>query len=593
MTTPRDHYFMPRLRGARSCLLALTCSLLLAIALISPQDVHAHAVLESTVPADGAAVTPSPVLITLNFSEAVSPVFARVLDRDGKPVTAPSDASSVNNQLHIRIPRALPDGPYMVTYRIVSADTHPVGGAFPFVVGTAAAPLPGKAVDDKMANDAAWTRLIVLNHALHLAALLLVVGAGSYLLLIEGRLMPSRRTLAALHIPLATLGVITAVTAVGLQGALMVEAPLAGLLADGTAANGMDSIWKLGAMTTRGTSSLAAVIGLLLMAAGFSLRNVVAARLCLIAGIVAGMASLVVAGHAATVEPRWAALPAWIVHTAIATFWIGSLLPLLNDVAPFRIASPATAHDEDLSDPPGALRAFGAFSRIALPGLLAMLAGGVVMATLQCGVETLASFDISTRYATVLLIKIALVVLLLGLAMLNRFVLVPRLALHPSDTPARHALRNAVAIELLVGVAVIVAAAILSQQPPPAALRHALPLHASAPATVEQTLVSEKGYRARLRMTHQPNGNFQMDVQLSNAKGELLTPIAVNLELANGAAGIEPLERKLVAATDGSREFRYSGRDLVVPGQWSVHIDAVITDFEQSAFSTTVNIPPR
>ena len=86
---------------------------------------------------------------------------------------------------------------------------------------------------------------------------------------------------------------------------------------------------------------------------------------------------------------------------------------------------------------------------------------------------------------------------------------------------------------------------------------------------------------------------MQLSVQISNAKGESLSPIAVNVELANAAAGIEAMERKLLPATNGSREFRYSGRDLVVPGRWSVRIDAVITDFEQSAFSTTVDIGTR
>ena len=592
-------------RGAQSCLLSLTWLLLFAITLLMPQGVHAHAVLESTVPADGEAVAPSPALITLNFSEAVSPIFARVLDRNGQSVTAPSDASSVDNQLRIRITRPLPDGPYMVTYRVVSADTHPVGGAFPFVVGTALdasasrASNPSPDREAKAANDSAWMLAITVNRALHLTALLLAAGAAIYLLLIEARAMPSRRALSGLVTPLVATAILTAVVAVGLQGALMAEAPLNGLFTEGAT-----TIWTLGSMTTRGASSLLAVIGLLLVAIGFRQRHPDASpatpTALLGAGVLACMASLVVAGHAATVEPRWVVLVAWVVHTVVAAFWIGSLAPLLNSVSPLRAARDdgADANDEPRTAPSDALRAFGAFSHIALPGVLGLLAAGVLLAVLQFGAEAVTSLDLSSRYALLLAIKVALVVVLLGLALANRLVLVPRLARNAADGAARGALRRSLVVELMVGITVIASAAVLSQQAPPSALRHAASGKAAsnttaAAAVVEQSLTSEKGHRARLRITRQPDGSLQLAVQITGAKGEVLAPIAVNLELSNSAAGIEPLDRKLLPATDGSREYRYSGRDLVVPGRWSVRIDAVITDFEQSAFSTTMDIGAR
>jgi copper transport protein len=607
MTSLRDIRRSPPFSGAMSWLLDL-CGLLLALSLLAPPAAHAHAVLESTIPADGASVTPAPAVITLNFSEAVSPIFARVLDRNGQPVTAPADASAVDNQLRIRIVRPLPDGPYMVTYRVVSADTHPVGGAFPFVVGTAGesvAPAVATASADseaKAANDAAWLRLITINRAAHLTALLLAAGAVLYLLLIEGRAMPSRPALSRLLMPPALIGMLTAVIATGLQGALMAEAPLNGLFTQGAAA-----VWTLGAMTTRGASSLLAAIGLLFIAVGLRTRAVGSAISLLIAGLlIAGMltcmASLIVAGHAATVEPRWVVLPAWIVHTVVAAFWIGSLAPLLISVSPLGVAhdDDPDAHDAPRAAPPGTLRAFGAFSRIALPGVIGLLAAGVLLTVLQFGSEAIDSLDVSSRYALVLAIKLTLVVLLLGLALLNRLVLVPRLAANAVDGAARSALRRSLTVELMVGIAIIAAAAMLSQQVPPSALRHAAPAanahaagKAAAATVIEQSLTDAKGRRARLRITRETDGSTQLAVQIVGAKSEVLTPIAINLELANSAAGIEPLERKLVPSKDGSREFRYSGRDLVVPGRWSVRIDAVITDFEQSVFSTAVDIGAR
>ena len=581
---------------------AACASLLLTLALIWSHVVLAHAVLEGTHPADGVAVPQAPEIITLDFSEAVSPIFARVLDRHGKAVTAPSDVSSVDKQLRIRVANPLPDGSYMVTYRVLSADTHPVGGAFPFVVGAGS----GSAADTdanrptdsnaKAMSEATWLRLIIFNRALHLNAMMLVAGAALYLLLIEGRAKSSCRTLSRLEVPLAAVGVITAVIAVGLQGALMAETPLNGIFTEGAAA-----LWGLGALTTRGASTLLAVIGLLLITAGFRKRESKAAPAILTAGVLACMASLVVAGHAATLVPRLAVLPAWIIHGAVAAFWIGSLTPLLCRVLPFIAEPNASALGNEYATHAvraEVLRRFGAFSRMALPGVLTMLAAGLLLAFLQCGTDVIAAFDISSRYALVLVIKVALVCLLLGLAALNRFKLVPRLALNTSDAAARRALRNSLIVELLVGVSVIAAAAVLSQQPPPATLGHAV---GAAPASnralpavvIEQSLTSTKGHRARLRITRQPDGNMQLAVQMSNARSEVLSPIAVNLELSNSDAGIESLQRKFAPASDGSRDFRYSGRDFVVPGLWSVRIDAVITDFEQSSFITTVNIAPR
>ncbi len=583
-------------------MLTACAALLLTLALSSSPAALAHAVLEGTHPADGAAVPQAPAIITLNFSEAVSPIFARVLDRHGKAVTAPSDASSVDKQLRIRIAKPLPDGSYMVTYRVVSADTHPVGGAFPFVVGAASDSAAGSGASNltdsnaKAHNDATWTSLIIFNRALHLSAMMLVAGAALHLLLIEGGAAPSRRALSTLLAPIAAIGVISAVIALGLQGALMAETPLDGLFTDGAAA-----LWRLGALTTRGASTLLAVIGLLLITAGFSKRGSKAASAILTAGVLACMASLVVAGHAATLAPRWAVLPAWIIHAAVAAFWIGSLTPLLRGVSPFiaerNEAAPGKEYDACAS-PSEVLRTLGSFSRIALPAVLTMLAAGVLLAILQCGTEAIAAFDMSSRYALVLAIKIALVCVLLGLAALNRFKLVPRLALDTSDAAARRALGNALMVELLVGVSVIAAAAVLSQQPPPATLSHAVAAAqasnmTSPPVAIEQSLLGAKGHRARLRITRLPEGGMQLAVLISNAKAEVLSPIAVTLALANSAAGIESLERKLTPVSAGSREFLYSGRDLVVPGLWSVRINAVITDFEQSAFNTKVNIAPR
>ena len=61
-------------------------------------------------------------------------VIPRVLTADGERVD--TDEASVDGAV-VTVPLEpdLPDGGYLVTYRIISADSHPVQGAWSFVVG--------------------------------------------------------------------------------------------------------------------------------------------------------------------------------------------------------------------------------------------------------------------------------------------------------------------------------------------------------------------------------------------------------------------------------------------------------------------------
>lgn len=104
-----------------------------------PSGVSAHAVLDSSSPAASQTVATSPDEIRLDFSEAVESGFSRVqlFDADERPVeTGPvvrdADDDSV---ISVGVPR-LDEGVYVVVWRVVSVDGHPVNGAFPFSVGT-------------------------------------------------------------------------------------------------------------------------------------------------------------------------------------------------------------------------------------------------------------------------------------------------------------------------------------------------------------------------------------------------------------------------------------------------------------------------
>ena len=78
----------------------------------------------------------SPDEVTLEFSEGVSlgAGYARVVTADGERVDT-GTAAVDGNVVTIPLRGDLPDDGYLVTYRVVSADSHPISGAFSFVVG--------------------------------------------------------------------------------------------------------------------------------------------------------------------------------------------------------------------------------------------------------------------------------------------------------------------------------------------------------------------------------------------------------------------------------------------------------------------------
>ena len=139
---------MTVLRGRRglSLLLLLTGWLLAGVVLAGPAS--AHAVLVSTTPGESARLDTAPAEVTLRFSEGVTlgAGYARVLTSDGTRVDT-DEASADGDTLTIPLDPELADGGYLVTYRIVSADSHPVQGAWSFVVGDGEL-VAASAVDD-------------------------------------------------------------------------------------------------------------------------------------------------------------------------------------------------------------------------------------------------------------------------------------------------------------------------------------------------------------------------------------------------------------------------------------------------------------
>lgn len=133
--------------SARRLTIFLGLSTLLLLSPCAP--VLAHAQLLRSEPEDGATSVQAPNQVRLSFNEPIEAEFdpIKVLDQQGNRVDQdnahldPDDRKTVVADL-----KALSKGTYMVQWRVISADTHPVNGSYEFYVDGASADEPQAAI---------------------------------------------------------------------------------------------------------------------------------------------------------------------------------------------------------------------------------------------------------------------------------------------------------------------------------------------------------------------------------------------------------------------------------------------------------------
>jgi putative copper resistance protein D len=152
------------------------------------------------------------------------------------------------------------------------------------------------------------------------------------------------------------------------------------------------------------------------------------------------LASLGLIGHAAmqTGVVGWAHRANLALHLLCGGFWLGGLLPLL---AALRLTETSLRADAIIALRRFSLAGHGAVALVVVTGV------GNVLLILGTG-----SFNRLSTYQQLLAAKIVLVALMIGLALLNRYVLVPRLRREPDAS--RALVRNSLA-ELALGGGVV------------------------------------------------------------------------------------------------------------------------------------------
>lgn len=474
----------------------------LAALVALPQAAGAHAALLRTSPTASRALDSPPTRVSLTYSESVEPRFAivSVTDAAGRQVSAGAPRRSGEDPDRIDVPlERLRKGWYLVFWRVVSADGHPVRGAFTFAVG----PNPGPAPEFPFPSldETAATVPLLVARFLSFAGLMGAIGLALMRLFIA-------RALAAVTPDAGALRSITRCFAVALAVAL-VAIPIYVLQA--TAQFALRSTFDLANVIPlmgsselgRGWLTLELVLLLFGFAAGVAIwldrperaQRSVADLLALTGTAACAAAALVIpgfAGHAAAKSPRGLSVSLDWVHLAAASIWIGGLLGLvvllLRTAPARRVSAVATVVPR--------------FSAVALVAVLLLIASGTAQAIVR--LPTLASLW-STGYGTALLVKIGLLAAALVLAAVNRLRSTPALVAMRS-VPAQVAgvarpLGRLVGVELALATAALFAAAVLSSLPPPSAALSQISNVAArvGPGPVTRT-ISHGRYRLRLRI---------------------------------------------------------------------------------------------
>jgi copper transport protein len=576
--------------------------------LVGTGSASAHAALISTDPGQGAVVATMPATVSLTFGEPVLVAAngVRVFGPDGAEV---DDGHAVHIGRSSTVGVGLPggtrptsarQGTYTVSWRVISADSHPVAGAFTFSVGH---PSTGRAPANAQPSGSAAVGVIYgIVRAAGFASYALLVGSIAFVLLCWPGAIARHD--------------VRRIMLVGWAGLLATT--MATLLLQGPYGNGLgldrlfDSAIVSETLDSRLGVALSARLALLALAGGYlvllcawlgHLRRrgrvwcgALGAALAL--GLAATWAA---ADHAAVGLQPALALPVDVVHLLAMGLWLGGLVPLVVVLGP--------AGNSNAEAPAAPDRAVYRFSSIATGSVVILIGTGSYQAWRQLG--SWAAFG-STDYGRLLLVKLGVFVLLLGVAGLShRWVTQRRRALVGVGAATRsfssgvrigssmgrtmldrRALRRSVLGEAALGALVLGVTAMLVNAEP----------GRTATGFMTTGSITRSAHHVISYDTGGPNGRGQLVVDLDpSATGP--NTVRVTVEDSRGAPHDVPeLHATLTLTARQLGPFavplqhtapgRYvaSGVQLPYSGTWQLRVTVRTSDIDETTAATPIDV---
>lgn len=544
---------------SRATRLAISAALAVGLALVAAPTASAHAILLRTEPSPQTTVKQSPTVVKLHFSEAVEAAFGavRLFDVDGHRVDgAKLSRADADREVDLPVPR-LNDGSYTLTWRVVSADGHPVHGGFSFYVGSpstisavaiAGDQGVGRVVSwgfgaDRFAWFAAFLALVgtvvvrrwVWTPAVAAAGLTASPAA-------EGFRRRVARALGGSWVVLAVAGtaslVFQAATASGLSLAVALHLDVVGQVLH----TNFGRLW----LATMGLTAVAAVPVLALRSGqallGLSPRRWVGVLLALAIGL-AVVAAL--DGHARTLPHERLGVPSLAMHLLAVAVWVGGLGALVVLGAPgWRSLAPAER-------PPLVAGLVRRFARLGMVAVSVVVATGVLNAVLDLG----AFSDLwRARYGQVIVAKIIVLAAALALAARHHWAVPRRLA--GAEAGAVDGFARSSAVELaLLAVAVALASGLVALIP-----GRSLALAANGPVNQEHHAGS---YTVQLFIDPTGVGANQVHVTFVDAQGLGAAEVTnTRVSLVPVGAGPEVLAMRLISPG------HFVGDTTLAPGRY-------------------------
>lgn len=385
--------------------LALLFVLVAALVLGGAGPASAHATLVESDPAEGAVLTAPPEVVRLGFSEAVAevPEGVAVFDAEGHQVASSAEVAGAG--LEVSLDEEVGDGTLVVVWRVLSEDGHPVGGSLSFSVG---APSPEVVPPPELpAGEPTVPTALSAVRVVGYVGLLLSVGLVGFALVLLPAGSPAphgRRRLVRTARVAAGVAALAWTAAVPLSAVYQLGGG-AGSLADG-------ATW--GALPVSEYVVLAAVVLGAPLAAGLLADGTPDRRRATLSLAAAALAvgAPALTGHTRAASPEVLVVAADVLHLLAGSVWLGGLVGLA-------LVLPELA---GRGEEGAALLA--RFSGAAAGVLAALVATGTVLAW-----RVLGSWGglVDTTYGQLLLAKIATVLVVVALAVWNRFGLLPLL----------------------------------------------------------------------------------------------------------------------------------------------------------------------
>lgn len=482
----------PRRRVRRLSGLAAALVLAAGIVALTGSPAAAHANLVGTSPSNGTELDGPPDEVRLRFSERVTVAPDGVSIRDsagavvdtGPAAVAPEDPSAVV----LPVPPDLPDGSYVVSFRLVSADSHPVAGAIVFGVGVPAGSLDNVDTDPE---DPAVAAVFAASRWTSYAGLALLAGVLGMLVLCWPGGWANRRARRVVVVGWVT-SLAGAVALLLLQGPYSAGRSLAEVADPTLLSATLDTDYGRYVVARM---ILVAVAALLVVGwrAPWSRLRTAGAVLVAVGLPVTWMGT----GHANASDNPLDRV-ADVVHLIAMSTWFGGLAMLAICLLPRSVSLPR----EEVT---GAVRRF---SLLATGAVVTLVVTGTYVAWRRIG--TLEAL-LGTDYGRLLAFKLAAMGVLLWLGSMSRSVVQRRYAAAADPVPeladgtrssrskrrearaateqersARAQLRGSVRLEVGTAIAVLAVASVLVATPPGVVVTAAETLAATAGPVLEQ-----------------------------------------------------------------------------------------------------------